>query len=540
MGKRLKVSEQAQFIPASLRDKKGDEEGQEEEGNLALLPVPSPPDKPSALRLLAALSEQERTRAHARYELLQPCVAGGVLPTAVARQHGLPVRTVQRWVAQYRHAGLAGLARCARSDQGSPRTLSPEIRQVIEGLALRKPPPTVAFVHRQACEVARQQDWKAPTYHGVYRVVQQLAPALLTLAHEGSKAYRLAFDLLQRREASAANEMWQADHTLLDCWVQQEGGPPARPWLSIVLDDYSRAVAAFRLSFDAPSALQTALLLRQAIWPKALPHWQVCGIPATFYTDHGSDFTSHHLEQVSADLKMSLVFSEAGMPRGRGRIERFFRTINQMLLCGLPGYTPAGKPAEKTLLTLSGCEAHLRQFLLEEYHQRPHSETGVAPQIRWAAGGFLPRLPESLEQLDLLLLTVPKSRKVRQDGIHFQGLRYLDTTLAAYVGEQVIIRYDPRDLAELRVFYEGRFLCRAICQELAGATIALREIIQARNHHRRTLRQTLAERAQVVESLLAAHRNGAATEPTAPCEALPTRKETTDADPPPLKRYRHE
>jgi len=60
-----------------------------------------------------------------------------------------------------------------------------------------------------------------------------------------------------------------------------------------------------------------------------------------FYTDHGSDFTSHHLEQVSADLKMGLVFSQAGMPRGRGRIERFFRTINQMPLCGLPGYTPA-------------------------------------------------------------------------------------------------------------------------------------------------------------------------------------------------------
>jgi putative transposase len=165
------------------------------------------------------------------------------------------------------------------------------------------------------------------------------------------------------------------------------------------------------------------------------------------------------------------------MPRGRGRIERFFRTINQMLLCALPGYTPGGAPTTQKLLSLSACEARLGQFSLEEYHQHPHSETGVAPQQRWAAGGFLPRLPESLEQLDLLLLTVPRSRKVRQDGIHFQGLRYLDTTLAAYIGEQVIIRYDPRDLAELRVFYEGRFLCRAICQELAGETIAMREII---------------------------------------------------------------
>jgi putative transposase len=137
----------------------------------------------------------------------------------------------------------------------------------------------------------------------------------------------------------------------------------------------------------------------------------------------------------------------------------------------------------------------------------------MPPQARWAAGGFLPRLPESLEQLDLLLLTVAKSRKVRQDGIHFQGLCYLDMTLAAYVGEHVIIRYDPRDRAEICVFHNHRFLCRAICAELAGETIALREIIQARTHRRKTLRHTLHERARTVEAFLEAHR-AAHTKPT--------------------------
>ena len=230
-----------------------------------------------------------------------------------------------------------------------------------------------------------------PTYHCVYRIVKRPDPALLTLAHEGSKAYRLAFDLLCRREASASNEIWQADHTLLDLWVKWDDGPPARPWLSVIMDDYSRGVAGFRLSFHEPSAIQTTLVLRQAIWKKQLPQWQLCGVPTTFYTDHGSDFTSRHLEQVGAELKMNLVFSEAGMQRGRGRIERFFRTINQMLLCGLPGYTSAGTPDEKALLTLAGLEDRLRQFILDEYHQRPHSESGVPPQLRWAADCFLPR-----------------------------------------------------------------------------------------------------------------------------------------------------
>ena len=203
---------------------------------------------------------------------------------------------------------------------------------------------------------------------------------------------------------------------------------------------------------------------------------------------------------------MALVFSEPGMPRGRGKIERFFRTVNQMLLCGLPGYTPAGLPSDHAVLTVSAFEAKLQHFILDQYHQRPHSETGEPPQARWEGGGFLPRLPESLEQLDLLLLTVAKSRKVRPDGIHFQGLRYLDLTLAAYVGESVIIRYDPRDMAEIRIFHDNRFLCRAICAELAGETISLRDIIRARNRRRRDLRQTLQERSRMVEALLEAHR----------------------------------
>jgi putative transposase len=61
-------------------------------------------------------------------------------------------------------------------------------------------------------------------------------------------------------------------------------------------------------------------------------------------------------------------------------------------------------------------------------------------------------MPESLEQLDLLLMQEVRARKVRRDGIHFQGLRYLSLTLAAYVGEDVTIRFDPRDMGEIRVF----------------------------------------------------------------------------------------
>lgn len=72
------------------------------------------------------------------------------------------------------------------------------------------------------------------------------------------------------------------------------------------------------------------------------------------------------------------------------------------------------------------------------------------------------RLPDTLEQLDELLLTVQAPRKVQRDGIRFQGLRYISPTLASYVGETVTIRYDPRDISEIRVSHRDNFVCKAI------------------------------------------------------------------------------
>jgi putative transposase len=411
-------------------------------------------------------------------------------------------------------------------------------------LALQAQPPTTAFVHRQVCSVATQHGWPAPSYDTVYEIIRRLDPALRTLAQDGSKVYQEAFDLLYRREATRPNEMWQADHCLLDIWVLDPTCKPRRPWLTVILDDYSRAVAGYLLSFQAPSALQTALALRQAIWRKAEAHWHVCGIPDIFYTDHGSDFISRHMEQVSADIKMQLVFSQPGRPRGRGRIERFFNTINQLFLCSQPGYTPSGSHTRAAtaaatgaipLMTLPEFETNWHAFLLEDYHRRTHSETAQAPQARWDAGGWLPRLSESLEQLDLLLLTVATARRVHQDGIRFQGLRYLDLTLAGYVGEDVTIRYDPRDMAEIRVYHQEQFICRAVCQEIAEQTLSLKEIIAARRQRRKELREQLSSREAAVRLLLEVHQpHKPPTEPTESSAEPPT------PSAPRLKRYYNE
>ena len=306
-----------------------------------------------------------------------------------------------------------------------------------------------------------------------------------------------------------------------------------------MIDDYSRAVAGYFLSFEAPSALHTSLALRQAIWRKEDSRWIVCGIPDVLYTDNGSDFTSQHLEQVGADLKIRLVFSIPGKPRGRGRIERFFSTVNEMFLCQLDGYAPAGGVVRgKPTLTLAELDTRFRAFLLDVYHRRENTETKMRPVERWEANGFLPRMPDSLEQLDLLLIQVAKARQVRADGIHFQSLRYISTTLAAYVGETVALRFDPRDMAEIRIFHEDKFLCRAVCAELAGETVPLREILRARNRRRRELRGVLRDRQTAVNTLLDLKRGEITEKNDAP--PAPADKPATKQSQPALKRYRNE
>jgi len=455
---------------------------------------------------LTELNEKERANALHRFQVIQPYLEGQSTLKTAAREQNIPYDTARRWVSRYRHHGLVGLA-YKRQGARNRRRMKMELQQIIEGLALQKTRPSAAAIHRQVKEIAQQKKWPVPSYGSVYDIVRSLDPALVMLAHEGTKAYQQNYDLLYRREAHRPNEIWQADHTMLDIWLLDEDGRSVRPWLTVIEDDYSRCIAGYFLSFNHPNTQHTSLALRQAVWRKPEPNWRICGIPEIFYTDNGSDFTSRHMEQVSADLKMRLIFSTPGMPRGRGRVERFFQTINQLFLHQLPGYAPEGKPIKQPRLTLVDFDTRFKDFLLIEYHERVQNDLDNSPRARWEGDSFLPQMPESLDKLDLLLLTVATTRRVRRDGIHFQRLRYMDLVLAAYIGEDVVIRYDPRDMAEIRVYHNDSFLCRAVCQELADQIITLQEIIRARNRRRRALRGTIKERSALIQTYLEVHED---------------------------------
>lgn len=444
---------------------------------------------------LGELTAAQREEAMRRYEVLEPHLTGGVPLARAARGAQIPERTARRWLTRYRAGGLVGLAHTTRTPPG--HHLDPDLILLIEGLALRKNSPTLTSITRTANVAAAERNLPPVSYGVVRTIITAMDPAALTLAREGASALRDKYELVYRRQSETPNEIWQVDHTELDIEVLDPGGLRVRPWLTVVLDDCSRAIPGYTVGLGAPSALLTSLALRQAIWTKADPDWPMCGIPEILYVDHGSDFTSEHLTQVAADLKFQIVHSTVARPQGRGKIERFFGTVTTELLPELPGQLRHGRPVTPPALTLTDLDHALRHFIVDTYHRRRHPEIGASPHDRWLADGWLPRMPTDLTELDLLLVDVAKTRIVHRDGIHFQGLRYLDPLLAAYVREPVTIRYDPRDITEIRVFHHGHFLCKAINPEHIGDTVTLKEIDAARRAHRRRLRSQVNERIAV-------------------------------------------
>jgi putative transposase len=91
--------------------------------------------------------------------------------TLAASDAGVAVRTARRWLAKYRAMGLPGLARPARSGTGQ-RKLAAEVVGLVEGLALRKPQPSVAAIHRRVAAVAQERGWQAPSYGSVRTIIR--------------------------------------------------------------------------------------------------------------------------------------------------------------------------------------------------------------------------------------------------------------------------------------------------------------------------------------------------------------------------------
>lgn len=382
----------------------------------------------------AARLERARSIGLFRYMLIREAAD----PTLTGRQRGALVRalasvphtdpdgrtvritrwTLDRWVQLWREGGFDALVPAARQCQ--PRT-PPEVFELATALKKENPDRSAAQVRR----ILHATHGWAPDERTLQRMFVRTGLSALRAPAEPA--------VFGRFEAARPNEIWTGDAL---------HGPRIdgrKTYLFAFVDDHSRAVMGHRWGF-AEDTVRLAAALRPALAAR--------GIPEYVYVDNGSAFCDSWLLRACAKLGIKLVHSAPGRPQGRGKIERFFRTVGGEFTVeiaagqGQPG-RQVGDLAELNRLFTAWVET--------VYHRRIHSETGQAPLARWMSDAPFP-VPAPADLAEAFRWsehrTVSKTALVSLHGNRYQ----VDPVL---VGRKVELVFDPFDLTFLQVRCHG-------------------------------------------------------------------------------------
>jgi transposase InsO family protein len=343
-----------------------------------------------------------------------------------SRRRRIGRSTVRDWVAMYEAMGFEGLKPQPRSDAGSSRSIPVPVQELLLALRAERPRASV---------------------HSLIRAVRLSGQVAAEVALAPSTVYRLfAAHGLPASPSPAAEpdaqaftyphsgDLWTADVMHGPRLLVPGRSDGAKTYLYALLDDASRMVA-WAAFYGAENAACLQDALKQALLRR--------GVPRRLYCDNGPAFRTHHLEVVCATLNIALVHSRPHQPRGRGKIERFFRHVRSAFLPHL---------CADQLTDLGALNRIFWAWLEGEYHQTPHGGLdGQTPWERFLADRELLRpAPEDLEALmrSKVLRTVGRDRTVRLE-------RRLYETPDGWAGQTVEVLYDPYD-PRRPVHFRGR------------------------------------------------------------------------------------
>ncbi|CAM5391609.1 hypothetical protein AFEL58S_01887 [Afipia felis] len=313
--------------------------------------------------------------------------------------------------------------------------------------------------------------------HLVSRFIDKMEVYDLTVVREGRRHADLYMKAVRNGPmCSRPLEEAEVDHTQLDLMVvDEEGRVLGRPWITAIIDRYSRMILGYSVSFTPPSWVSVMEALRVALQPKDRLLSDVCSALAKeahfefdypcfgpierLFCDNGPEFRSTSMTATERALNMQIV----DLPRAsgwlKGRIERWFRTLNQGLVHRMPGTTKSNPrdrrkypSAQRACLRLADVNWIIAKWIVDVYHTRRHSKLGAKPLERWMIGinqvGQPPAPPA-----DLLVALTGKviAQKLQPTGIQHLGLRWNSNAFSALLnrlgpGNPVTIRIDPLDL----------------------------------------------------------------------------------------------
>ena len=328
------------------------------------------------------------------------------------RRTRVAVETMRDWLSLYRTGGFEALYPKTRADRGRPRRLPPEVAELLVALKTEQPARSV----KALIAIARERGVDHP-----------LAPSTVhrLLSREGLLDKRPGEPVATDRRRFAfrdAGELWMSD--VMHGPKVSDARRRRKTFLIAFIDDATRVLpfAAFAYAENTTAFLP---VFKQAIARR--------GLPARLYVDNGANFRSQQLALVCAKLGIALIHARPYQPAGKGKIERFFRTLRAAWLRHLT--------AEATA-SLDTLNRTLWAWVEGEYHQSPHRGLdGRTPLDQWALAGHDVRYPDPGLDLDGLFLFEAKRRVMKDRTVSLHGRLYeVDAVL---VGQTVTLRYDP-------------------------------------------------------------------------------------------------
>jgi putative transposase len=347
-----------------------------------------------------------------------------------SRRTSVSVDSLRAWALRYRRGGFEALAPQPRRDRGRSRTLAPQIADLIERLKRENPHRTGTTLLR---ELALSADRNTPPISAatLYRFLKQRGLTPRQLLREPAH---------KKFEAQFSNQIWQSD-LLFGPYVLRPGGGRQQAFLYAILDDASRLIP--HAQFYASQSLEAFLdCLRQAVAAR--------GLPVRLYVDNGQAYRSQQLARIAASLGILITHTPPYQPQGRGKIERFFRSVREQFLANLD---------PKLTLSLDELNERLAVWIDQAYHGSEHSALGITPLQRWQRD--IERVRQIPPTTDLRRLFFHRlDRLVRRDSTFLLHQRFYEAP-AHVVGQTVEVRFDPFDSADVEIYAQGQFQGRA-------------------------------------------------------------------------------
>lgn len=440
-------------------------------------------------------------------------ISNGVSPRAALKRLGISrsERSVRDLMRRYREKGRRGLfdQRWFRSPE--PSVLTSLIKKLILALYFAWPAAGARAIWQELRRECLKRNLEEPGESTVRKFLDSL-PEAYKMFRRGKVGVRnweqTAAPVVRYENTQFANERWQGDHSPINIWVRAKlagAWRPFRAYISVVLDVHSRSVAGFVVSIKYPDAWTIALLFYRAIMPKKRKTWRNRGIPFVFQSDHGKDFLSRGVAATLGKLKTVLDPDPPYYPNRKGKVERFFQTLDSGCIRLLPGHMDSIGVTEGAalkhvheLLTLQQLNAEIERWVDEEYHQRVHSSTGRKPAELWEETIRL-RMPESEDDLNLLLLKHDKERTIKNTGVHItiEGVNhiYWSPELMYHFQRRVRIAYNPEDFESVLVYCAatGKFICEAFNMRSENPRYTVQDLLKCRSQFRRGMKERIKD-----------------------------------------------